>query len=81
MKNHSKINLILGFIANFIIPGAGTIIFGHYELGILQMSLFVAGILIMLSKISDVLASIIVLPLIMLWIWALITSIREKVYK
>ena len=72
-----KLNLISGFIANLIIPGFGTIIFGNYEIGILQLILTVCGALLIFSELFYTPTIVIVAIMILVWLWALTTSLKE----
>ena len=73
-----KINLILGLIANFFLPGLGTIIIGKYEVGVIQLGLILACFLVIFSNLlPNTVSVIIILVIIAVWAWALITGIKS----
>jgi len=80
MKNlnkSGKLNSVIGVISNLFIPGLGTIIFGKYEIGMIQLSLLIACVLMLFSSIPPAIISLIVFPTAAVWIWAFATSICE----
>ena len=65
--------LILGLIANIILPGVGTIIIGKYDIGIIQLVLSLVGVFFLISSIGIMLN----IPFqIAIRIWALVVSIK-----
>jgi hypothetical protein len=71
-----KAKYILGLIVNLVIPGLGTIMVEKYDIGVIQLCLTIAFGLILFSNIPLVIISITSIPILIIWIWALITSIR-----
>lgn len=68
-NNDALLYAILGLIINWIIPGVATIVWGNRKHGIIQLILYIVGIVL-----SFVLIGI---PLVMAaWIWALVSSIQ-----
>ena len=65
---------IAGLIINiFILPGLGSIIGGATKIGIIQVILFIFGILITLTLIGAILG----IPLmIAMWIWGIVTGVK-----
>lgn len=68
---------IIGFIINLLIPGLGTIIFGEYEPGIVQLVLMMAAVLILFSNFPSAVYLLMIAAIIIIWAWALITGIKE----
>jgi len=61
---------IVGLLSNLIFPGIGTIIWGEKQKGIIQLSLYLAGV-----ALSFVIIGI---PLVTgVWIWALVKGIQR----
>ena len=75
LKDRPKIQLILGFIANLIVPGLGTIILERYVLGIMQLTLTIVCILMRATN-SGLINTLSTVSLILLWVWALISGIQ-----
>ena len=68
-----KLILILGLIANIILPGVGTIIIGKYDTGIIQLVLSLVGLFFMITSLGIMMG----IPfLLAIWIWALVVSIK-----
>jgi hypothetical protein len=81
MKKENKIqegkaSLVLGLVVNLVIPGLGTIIFGEYETGMIQLIGFIASTLIFFSNLHEIVNMAMVLAVIVIWIWALINGIK-----
>ena len=74
-KQKSKLSLakIVGFIANLIIPGLGTIILERYDLGVIQISLTIACLLMIFT--NSLLKTIAIIALAAVWLWALAAGI------
>ncbi|MEM2956281.1 MAG: hypothetical protein QW041_01770 [Candidatus Pacearchaeota archaeon] len=71
-KDDEKTTIIIGLIVNLFLPGLGTIIFGKYDIGIIQLVLSLVGFFISITTIGVIIG----IPLIIgMWIWALVTGI------
>lgn len=85
-KKQAKVNettIIIGIILNLFFPGLGTIIFGKYDIGTIQLVLSLTGCLIFFASIPLVIALIGFLGMIIgmilycsVWIWALVFGIK-----
>ena len=65
---------IIGLLVNLVSPGLGTIVIGKYDVGSVQLILFLIGLFFLITKIG----SIIGIPLILaMWAWALAVSIKN----
>lgn len=67
---------VLGFIANLLIPGIGTIMLGQYELGIIQLTLLISAALVMFSNFPPAVYLLMIASVAAIWIWALATGIK-----
>jgi hypothetical protein len=71
---NSKSMAVIGLIVNLIAPGLGTIIIGRYDIGSVQLILYIIGLFFSITKIG----SIIGIPLIVaMWLWALSFSVKN----
>jgi hypothetical protein len=77
MAEQNKLVNLIGFLINLIIPGLGTIIFGEYELGIVQMVLLISFILVLFSNTPSAVYLVMLIMIAAIWIWALITGIKK----
>ncbi len=78
MDNQSKKTLAwVGLFVNLLIlPGAGTIVVGKYLIGAIQAVLYLALIIVDTIYFGDLkMMMIILIPALLVWLWAMITSI------
>ena len=73
-QNRPGLTKILGFFANLIIPGLGTIILEKYDLGTIQISLTVVCLLMIFT--NSFLKTAAMIALASVWLWALFTGIN-----
>ena len=75
-KKIGESTIVAGLIVNLLLPGLGTIIFGETSIGVIQLVLSLAGIVLM----ATIIGLIIGCPLwIAMWIWALVVGIKALV--
>lgn len=78
MDNQTKKTLAwVGLFLNiFFLPGAGTILAGKYLIGAIQAILYLAIIIMDVIYFGDIKTMMVILiPGILIWLWAMITSI------
>jgi TM2 domain-containing membrane protein YozV len=72
-KRLDRNNAIASLILNIIIPGAGTLVAGMTNIGILQLLLYGVGAFMVMSFYG----AIVGIPLVIIvWVWALVTGIK-----
>lgn len=77
MDNHTKTLAWIGLLLNlFFLPGSGTILVGKYLIGIIQIILYLAFLVMDIIYFGDLkVMMIILIPALSIWVWAMITSL------
>lgn len=77
MDDHTKTLAWIGLLINmFFLPGTGTILVGKYVIGIIQMILYLASLVMDIIYFGDLkVMMIILIPALLVWVWAMITSL------